>query len=743
MAAVGQYAEVIVNKAVERVDRVFHYQIPERLRQQVGIGSLVMVPFGNQKIEGVVVGLTTQADVETLKEITALVSQCPLFHPDLLQLAAWIADYYLCTKVSVLKAMLPAGLKLAGQNVQAKIVNFVSLTDPAVEIAAESLRKAPAQEKILRFLQSNPPLSVVDLLAATGANRSALTALQSKGLLRLEPREVFRDPQSGEDFLISQPQNLTAEQENAMKEIADEMAAQCRPVLIYGVTGSGKTEIYLRLAQEMIRQGKQSIILVPEIALTPQMVAVFKARLGDQVAVLHSGLSSGEKRDAWLRISAGEIDVVVGARSAVFAPCPQLGLIVIDEEQEQCYKQDNIPRFHAREVALQRARLQGAQVVLGSATPSIETYDQAQGGAFRLVTLKKRIFDRPLPRVRIVDMREELRAGNRSIFSGILRTKITEHLAAQGQILLFLNRRGYHTFVSCRSCGHVLTCPHCEISLTYHANGLKCHYCGFAQALPRQCPACGSTAIRHFGVGTQRVEDEIRLLFPQARVARVDTDTMGRKGAYEQVYGQMRRGEVDILVGTQMVAKGLDFPGVTLVGVISADISLNLPEMRAAERTFQLITQVAGRAGRGSALGEVVLQTYNPQEAAIIAAASQDYSSFFRQEIARRKIAAYPPFGVMIRLVFSGTIRAEVDRVSQFFARLISSELAGQGSVLGPAPAPLEKIKDRFRIQLYLKGQDLSLLRTALQTALQKAAGSGPDRKDVSIAVDVEPLNMM
>jgi len=738
-----EFAEVIVNKAVDRVDRVFHYRIPGHLRNEVALGSLVSVPFGSQELEGVVVGLTQQADCAVLKEISAMAAAGPMFHADLLQLAVWMADYYLCPRVSVLKAMLPAGLKLSGQTFQAKTVQIARLAETLPPAVEELPAKAPAQAKIIACLREHGAMDLPTLLAATGATRSAVSALAKKGFLQVAGQQIFRDPQSGEDFQISQPDCLTSQQERALREIAAESAGQGRAVLLHGITGSGKTEIYLSLVQRTLAQGRQAIVLVPEIGLTPQTAAIFKARLGQRVAVLHSGLSGGEKRDAWLGIAAGRISVVVGARSAIFAPCPNLGLIVVDEEHELSYKQDNNPRFHAREVALERGRLNQAQVVMGSATPSIEAYTQAQRGDFCLVTLGQRVFDRPLPQVEIVDMRQELRQGNRSIFSRLLQEKLAQHLAAGDQALLFLNRRGYHTFVSCRSCGHALTCPHCAISLTHHGHDLKCHYCGFSRTLPERCPECGSGAIRHFGVGTQRVEDEIRRLFPLARVARADTDTMSRKGAYERVFSQMRRREVDILVGTQMVSKGLDFPGVTLVGIIAADMSLNLPEMRAAERTFQLITQVSGRAGRGKRRGEVVLQTYSPDDPSILASAAQDYQAFYSRESGHRQAAGYPPFGTLIRLVFTGPILAEVERAAEFYARLINAELTGDQAVLGPAPAPLAKIKDRFRVQLFLKGPDLAALRRALKTGLQQAEGKGPRRQDVSVAIDVEPLNMM
>lgn len=741
----NQYAEIIVNRVVDAIDRVFHYQIPEKLQGKVQLGSVVKIPFGNQELEGVVIGFVEKPEVAKIKDIRAVVSEYPLFNKELIELAYWMADYYICPKAATLQAMLPAGLKISTKNVSAKMVNCAYLLISSEEISQLNLNTAPKQRHILNYLELHNGSEVSQILQFTGASRSSLKALEDKGYVSIVPKEVYRDPYSGELLSLEVPSELTEDQKRALQEIEDEYISNRRPILIHGVTGSGKTEVYLRAIEDMIQRGKQAIVLVPEIALTPQMVAVFKGRLGQKVAVLHSGLSAGERRDAWIHIAKGHVQVVVGARSAVFSPFTNLGIIIIDEEHEQSYKQDTLPRFHARQVAIKRSQLQGAQVVMGSATPSLETYFKASKGEYRLVNLEKRILDRPLPYVEIVDMRQELKNGNKSIFSVELQRKILDRFKKQEQILLFLNRRGFHTFVSCRECGHVLKCPHCEISLTYHAKSdeLKCHYCGYGTSSPVICPSCGSKAIRHFGTGTQRVEEEVKKLLPQARVARVDVDTTSQKGAYDRIYRAVRNGEIDILVGTQMIAKGLDFPKVTLVGVISADISLYLPEMRAGERTFQLITQVAGRAGRGEIPGEVILQTYNPEDSVILSAAHQDFLDFYHLEIGKRKLTGYPPYGYMIRVLFTCMDLSMLIRNTEGIAGFIEAELKDDANLLGPAPAPLERIKDRYRYQLVIKGINISEMNAALLRGMEKAKKDGLLNKNINISVDVEPLNMM
>ncbi|MGI6686113.1 MAG: primosomal protein N' [Bacillota bacterium] len=754
MPVQGQYAEIIVNKAVKAVDRIFHYRVPEGLKSQVEVGSIVSVPFGRQKVEGIVVGFTVEPEVKDTKEILSLLSPYPLLNKELIDLAHWMADYYLCPKVSALQAMLPAGLKLSGTGVGAKTMDCAFLNHgSAVKLDGgrsndgklDDSKLGPKQKEILSYLKLHNGCPVAEVLSYTGAARSSLKSLVTRGFININPQEIYRDPYGERIVTDTPPENLTGEQKMALKSIAEEYTLTRRPVLLFGVTGSGKTEVYLRLIEKTLDQGQEAIVLVPEIALTPQMVAVFKSRLGERVAVLHSRLSPGERRDAWFHIAQGHIRVVVGARSAIFAPCFNLGLIIMDEEHEQSYKQDNIPRFHAREVAKERARRQNALLVMGSATPSIESYYRGITGEYRLVTMKNRIYQRPLPKVNVVDMRQELKEGNKSIFSRLLREKLIERFEKKEQSLLFLNRRGYHTFVSCRNCGLVLKCPHCNISLTTHGGNsrLNCHYCGYSAFVPKVCPQCGSGAIRHFGAGTERVEEEVKKILPEARIARADADTTSRKGSYDKIYFGVKNGEIDVLVGTQMIAKGLDFPLVTLVGVISADSALHLPEMRAGERAFQLITQVSGRAGRDKLPGEVVLQTYRPEDPILKAAGKQDYLSFYQKEITQRHLAGYPPFGAMIRVLFIGEDPNILNKQSKIVAQYIRAELVKDNEVLGPAPAPLEKIKDRFRIQMIIKTRNLTETRGKLVRSLEQAEKDGFPHKNIIIAVDVEPLNMM
>lgn len=743
MPVQGQYAEVIVNKAVKAVDRTFHYRVPERLKSQVEVGSIVFVPFGRQKTAGIVVGFVPEPEVKDIKDIISLISPCRLLNKDLIDLAFWVADYYLCPKISALQAMLPAGLKLSGKGVAAKTVKCVFLTDRNSGTHQEKL--GPKQKEVLSYLREHNGCSVAEVLTYTGAARSSLKSLIAKGLIETSDREIYRDPYRGRNFTLAPPEQLTGEQQAALLAITEEYESKRRPVLLFGVTGSGKTEVYLRLIEKTLHQGKQAIVLVPEIALTPQMVAIFKSRLGERVAVLHSGLSQGERRDAWFHIAQGHIQVVVGARSAVFAPCFNLGLIIIDEEHEQSYKQDSIPRFHAREVAKERAARQNALFIMGSATPSLESYYRASTGEYRLVTLKNRIYQRPMPKVLTVDMRQELKAGNKSIFSRLLQEKLIERFHRKEQTLLFLNRRGYHTFVSCRNCGLVLKCTHCNISLTTHEGNrrLNCHYCGYSTNVPKICPQCGSRAIRHFGTGTERVEEEVKKLLPGARIARADADTTSRKGSYDKIYFDVLKGKVDVLVGTQMIAKGLDFPLVTLVGVISADLALNLPELRAGERAFQLITQVSGRAGRDVLPGEVVLQTYRPEDPVLSAAGKQDYVSFYRSEITRRQVSDYPPFAHLIRVLFTGEDAGILEKHGVIVSRFVRAEVPEDDEILGPAPAPIEKIKDRFRVQMIIKTRNLKETRKRLVRALELAAQDGFPHKSILLAIDVEPLNMM
>ena len=570
--------------------------------------------------------------------------------------------------------------------------------------------QAARQREIINHFLNHPeavPLS--KLLASLKAGRSSVDSLVEKGLLHMEEREELRDPFAGRSFEQTSPLPLTTEQERAFQAIVGPLREERHHrILLHGVTGSGKTEVYLQAIDETLKRGRQAIVLVPEISLTPQMVARFKGRFGPRVAVLHSGLSGGERFDEWRKIRSGEVQVAIGARSAIFAPFSNLGLIVIDEEHESSYKQEEQPKYHAREVAFRRGMAHRAVVVLGTATPAVETIHRAGRGELERVVLSRRVQGRLLPQVDVVDMREELREGNRSIFSRMLQEALEQCVSRGEQAVLFLNRRGFSTFVLCRACGKVLECSHCDISLTFHRTNrtLRCHYCGHAEPVPEACPACGSTHIRYFGTGTQRVEEEIARLFPGMRVIRMDVDTTNRKGAHEELLGRFGAGEADVLLGTQMIAKGLDFPRVTLVGVIAADTMLHLPDFRAAERTFQLLTQVSGRAGRHNLSGRVVIQTYSPMHYSIDLAARADTESFYRKELLSRKQHRYPPFCRLFTLLFSHADRQAVMQAAFEASRLLKQALAGRAEVLGPVPATIPRMKDRYRLQVFIKYTD-------------------------------------
>ncbi len=605
--------------------------------------------------------------------------------------------------------------------------------------ALGELRGVGRALEVLRFLrQESRPVWIGGLYTQTSVDRTTLQALEAAGLIALEEQEVPRDPLAGLSFPPEEPPALTPDQEAVWREVeqglvqwlasASERPQEGRPpvFLLHGVTGSGKTELYLRALARTLALGRQAIVLVPEIALTPQTIRRFAMRFPGRVTTLHSGLSRGERYDQWRRVRAGQVDVVIGPRSALFAPLPRLGLIVLDEEHETSYKESRPPCYHARDAALELARLTGSVVLLGSATPSLESYHRAQEGEFRLLSLPQRIFrpvspepgekaqvvPGPLPPVHLVDMRQELQAGNRSIFSRRLQQALDETLARGEQAILFLNRRGSATFVLCRDCGHVLQCPRCELPLTYHRadEALRCHHCGFRSAPPDLCPSCGSARIRYFGTGTQRVEEAVKARWPGARVLRWDLDTARTRGAHERILHQFATRQADILVGTQMVAKGLDLPWVTLVGVVAADTALNLPDFRAAERTFQLLTQVAGRAGRSPRGGQVVVQTYLPEHYAVQAASRHDFGTFYREETAFRRRMGYPPFGRLARLLFVHPRWAICQRETERVARWLEARLAELGlpgsALLGPVPCFFARERGRFRWHLVLRAAD-------------------------------------
>jgi primosomal protein N' (replication factor Y) len=615
----------------------------------------------------------------------------------------------------------------------------------------EAIQSLPARaeqmRRVLQFLAAHAGqlLSAATIQEELGITRSPLKSLEQRGWISFVQQEVYRDPYAHRRFTRTEKPVFTPQQQQVLSPIQSAIRSDAyASFLLHGVTGSGKTEVYMEAIEQTLAQGKEAIFLVPEISLTPQMVERFKARFGASVAVLHSGLSQGERYDEWRKIIRRQVRVVVGARSAVFAPFHNLGLIVIDEEHESSYKQEETPRYHAREVALWRARKNGAVLLLGSATPALETYALATRGRYQLLEMKERVGNRPLPQVHVVDMREELRSENRSMFSRLLYEKIEERLAKKEQMVLFLNRRGFSTFVMCRSCGCTLRCVHCDISLTYHRTNhtARCHYCGYTIPQPSRCPECQSEHIRFFGTGTQKVEEELARLFPGIRVIRMDVDTTSRKGAHEELLRQFRTGQGDVLLGTQMIAKGLDFPRVTLVGVIAADTSLHLPDFRAAEKTFQLLTQVGGRAGRHELEGDVIVQTYTPEHYSIVHATHHDYTSFYREEMDQRRRTGYPPYYRLVLITFSHEEVPVVIRAASVMADYLRPRLAATTRLLGPVASPIARMKDRFRFQIMLKYRDEPQLADLLAQASAHFEEWNKQHKTL-MTIDVDPQMLL
>lgn len=653
-----------------------------------------------------------------------------------------------------LEPLLAQGLVVVGaarEGVRPKTVRCYRLTEAGAEAAATGdflgRRVTEKRQAAVAFFAGLSEGASRAELAAAGVGEGVLRALVKEGLVAATERMVRRDPLAGEEAGFpgggAGGWRLTAEQEAAVVAIrAEAGAAKPRPVLLHGVTGSGKTEVYLRVVAETLARGRGAIVLVPEISLTPQMAARFRERFGEQVAILHSRLGAGERFDEWQRLARGEAQVALGARSAVFAPVPDLGLLVVDEEHESSYKQEDSPRYHAREVALARAAAEGAVAVLGSATPSVESYWRAEQGEFVLARLGERPLGRALPLVRVVDMRAELASGNREIFSRALQAAIRDRLAAGEQVILFLNRRGFSRVVLCRACGLVVRCPLCHVALTYHAaeERLICHYCEHTQAPPGSCPSCGSRYIRHFGVGTEKVEEEVRRRFPEASPVRMDVDTTRRKGAHARILGGFARREFNVLVGTQMIGKGLDLPGVTLVGVVAGDTALGLPDFRAAERTFAMLAQVAGRSGRGAQPGEVIVQTYNPDHYSVTAASRHDYGLFYAHELAFRRTAGYPPFSELALLTVAGPEERVAGEAAEELAGRVAKLAGGGAVVLGPSPAPLSRLRGLYRFHVLVKGR-LDEAQRAMLPAVAGEVRAG--RENLRVNWDVDPQSVL
>ncbi|WP_307406442.1 primosomal protein N' [Neobacillus ginsengisoli] len=800
-------ASVIVDVPTKQTDKTFDYLIPDQWIDTIQPGMRVVVPFGPRKIQGFVTGIKIHSEFQKLREIVEPMDLEPVLNHELLELGNWLTEKTLCFKIFAFQVMLPAALKakyeksvelangvktsdLPGQlqtffksnskinweealksgivpllqreaskghlevlyevkeKMKKKQLKFVSPLLSITELQDELDRlpaRAEKQKEVLNFfVQNYKPVELRQLLVDLSISSATVKALVEKNFLIEQDREVYRDPYENRTFERTSPLPLTDSQQKAIQPILNSIEQKQHEVfLLYGVTGSGKTEVYLQSIREVIEKGQEAIVLVPEIALTPQMVNRFKGRFGDLVAVLHSGLSSGEKYDEWRKIQRKEVKVVVGARSAIFAPFENLGIIIIDEEHETSYKQEEMPRYHARDVAIERAKTYNCPVVLGSATPSLESFARAQKKVYQLLSLPSRMNNQSLPSVEIIDMREELRSGNRSMFSSKLFDMLKERIERKEQSVLFLNKRGHSSFVMCRDCGYVVNCPNCDISLTFHskAGQMKCHYCGYESFVPKHCPECSSEYIRYFGTGTQKVEEELGKILPEARVIRMDVDTTGRKGAHERLLKDFQDGKADILLGTQMIAKGLDFPNITLVGVLSADTMLHLPDFRSSEKTFQLLTQVSGRAGRHELPGEVIIQTYTPEHYSVELAGTQDYDLFYSKEMMVRKSHHYPPFYYLSLITVSHEQLMAAVATTEKITAYIRSRVSDETVVLGPAASPIPRINNRYRYQCLIKYKREPDLPMTLKTILdqyQKDTASG-----LQVSIDINPFILM
>ena len=733
-------------------DKVLHYRVPEPMRAEVQVGSLVRVPILNTLRLGVVgeVGAPRDFPVDRLKAVAQVAYPCPAFTPELLELARWMARYYACGIDSVIETMIPAAVRRGATIRQERLLTIAHRA--STEELETLTRRAPQQARLYGFLiaQVRPqPKGLV--LQRLGMTAAVAAALVKRGWLREEARRVERvaysDGHDAGELVQALPHALNPEQQAAVDALAADVAAGGFKVsLLLGVTGSGKTEVYLRAIDATLRAGGGVMFLVPEVALTPQTVARLRSRLeavagGQRCVVWHSHLSEGERLDGWLALATGEARVVVGARSAVFAPVRNLRLVVVDEEHEPAYKQGESPRYHGRDVAVMRAKLAGAVAVLGSATPSLESFTNVELGKYRLLQLPNRVDARRLPHIEVVDLRIEVT--RKRGFSGLsdrLVRAMHERLERREQTILFINRRGYSSSMLCRQCGHVEGCGHCSIAMTYHRTDetLRCHLCGDQRGAPDRCPECGAPDIRWRGLGTQRVEEAVQRFVPRARVERMDTDTMARKNRFREVLAEFRAGRIDVLVGTQMIGKGLDFPNVTLVGLVDADISMHVPDFRANERTFQLLVQVAGRAGRGDRAGEVIVQTFTPQSEAIQFSKRADFAGFAAGELAVRRSFRYPPYRHLIQHLFRGPNPDKLRFYAEQWAKLVERELGDRVELRGPSSAPIEKIKDEYRWQVWYFTSGV----TKVVADLERLRAGFKWADDMVQVLDVDPVDL-
>lgn len=737
------YADIIIDISHEKVDRPFQYRIPETLKGAVYPGVKVCVPFGrgNQPRVGYVVELSDETEYpkDKIKEILSVDEKGMNADNLQIRIAYWLKRQYGSTMITALKTVLPVKQKMS-QKVRKKVVRKIGAAELGEMIALCEKKHQTAKARVLHAMEEEEILPYELLRQKLNVSAATLQSLEKQGVLEIQQEVCYRNPVK--QLTVSDKRvELREDQLHIIQDVlADYQRKEPGTYLVHGITGSGKTEVYLGIIEQMVKLGKQAIVLIPEIALTYQTLLRFYKRFGDRVSVINSSLSAGEKFDQLTRAGRGELDVMIGPRSALFTPFPNLGVIIMDEEHENSYKSESMPKYHARETALYIASLYGASVVLGSATPSVDAYYRARNGEYKLYQMQSRPAGSSLPTVYTVDLREELKQGNRSVFSRKLRELMEQRLEKKEQIILFLNRRGYAGFVSCRSCGHVMKCPHCDVSLSEHRNGkLVCHYCGYEEILQKKCPVCGSRYLMGFKAGTEQIEEAVHREFPKARVLRMDADTTKNKGSYEQILSSFAEQEADILLGTQMIVKGHDFPWVTLVGVLAADLSLNQNDYRAGERTFQLLTQAAGRAGRGEKPGEVVIQTYQPDHYSIVHAAAQDYEGFYEEEIAYRELMEYPPVQHMLAVLVISREREEGESLAGQMAQLIRERGEETLHVVGPAEASIAKIQDLYRYIFYIRHREYQVLVEIKDTLEQYCKEQ--ELRSQTVQFDFDPMN--
>lgn len=731
------YAEIILNSDALEIDRPFTYKIPVELKERVKIGQIVKVPFGtkNKTSEGFVLALKGEEEIDKsfrVKKVASIVTDEPIIDKNDIKLIYFLREKYLCKYIDAFRLLIPVGIMKGAKSKSKKVVVFKSDD-------LSSIKNSEGYIEIINFLKENSgKYTKTELINNNSISKYKLNKLIENGLLEVEEEIVFR--YNNRTYNIDFEKELTAQQKQVLDEYIN---SSDNLFLLKGVTGSGKTEVYMRMVEDALNKGKSAIVLVPEISLTPQMIERFKGRFGKDVALFHSKLSDGERFDEWFRVRSGKAKLVIGARSAIFLPVKNLGLIIIDEEHESTYKSDQNPKYQTKEVAEFLSNQKGCKVVLGTATPTIETFYRALIGELKLLELNSRVDGKAMPPMKVVDMRNELKSGNASLFSRELFNEIKEKLSKKEQIILFLNRRGFSTFVSCRSCGYVFKCEECDISMTYHRNGLLvCHYCGKTKSTPKKCPKCDSKYVKFFGAGTQRVEEEVKKYFKEAKVLRMDVDTTRSKDSYENIYNTFKDGKADILIGTQMISKGLDFKNVTLVGILAADMSINIPDYRASERTFQIITQVAGRAGRGEKQGNVIIQTYTPDHYSLKYAINYDYEGFYEREFTVRALMKYPPFG---KILLINAISKKEDLLKQFMHKISNGikllvEKEKDIDVLGPIPCLIAKVKENYRWQIVIKGEFESEFAKKIKELLYDKSNNVYN--DIRISMDINPNNL-